>query len=226
MPVFQLTKDIIFPPPEMAEPDGLLAVDGDLSPARLLTAYSVGIFPWYSQGEPILWWSPSPRMVLFPERFHCSRRLARIIRQEVYRVTADTAFEEVISSCADIRLDKGEATWITDEMKEAYIRLFKMGFAHSIECWMGEELAGGLYGVSLDKVFFGESMFSRVTNGSKVALATLADRAEDLGIKMMDCQMKTNHLLSLGAREIPGKTFRALLDTHISTIKPQKKWRL
>ncbi|MDH4318461.1 MAG: leucyl/phenylalanyl-tRNA--protein transferase [Desulfobulbaceae bacterium] len=226
MPVFQLTNDIIFPPPEMAEPDGLLAVDGDLSPARLLTAYSAGIFPWYSQGEPILWWSPSPRMVLFPERFHCSRRLARIIRQKVFRVTADTAFERIISSCADIRLGKGEATWITDEMKEAYIRLFRMGFAHSIECWLGEELAGGLYGVSLDKVFFGESMFSRVSNGSKVALATLADRAGYLGIEMMDCQMRTNHLQSLGAREIPGKTFRALLDTHINTMEPQKKWRL
>ncbi|MDH3348860.1 MAG: leucyl/phenylalanyl-tRNA--protein transferase [Desulfobulbaceae bacterium] len=226
MPVFQLTNDIIFPPPQLAEPDGLLAIDGDLSPARLLTAYSTGIFPWYSAGEPILWWSPTPRLVLFPEKFHLSKRLARTLRQNRFSISADTAFEQVIRCCADTRLKVGEQTWITDEMQEAYILLHKMGFAHSIECWTGNDLVGGLYGVSLDNVFFGESMFSTVSDSSKAALATLARNSKKLGIKMMDCQMTTKHLQSLGAQEITGKSFRNLLDLHISTMTPQKKWRL
>jgi len=226
MPVFQLTDDILFPAPELAEPDGLLAIGGDLSPARLLTAYRQGIFPWYSVGEPILWWSPSPRLVLFPEQFHLPRRLGRTIRKQVFQVTGDTAFADVIASCASLRKESGEGTWITEEMKNAYIHLHDLGFAHSVECWFKGELAGGLYGVCLDRVFFGESMFSRKTDASKVALATLVNHAEDIGIRAIDCQMTTAHLLRFGARELEGGDFQEMLEQFIQTIIPQKKWRL
>ncbi len=226
MPFFQLTDDILFPPPEFAEPDGLLAIGGDLSPPRLITAYRQGIFPWYSEGEPILWWSPAPRLVLFPEQFHLPRRLARTIRKQVFQVTTDTAFADVISSCGSLRKEAGEGTWITEEMKNAYIHLHELGFAHSVECWRKGELAGGLYGVCLDRVFFGESMFSRKTDASKVALAALVRHAEDMGIRAIDCQMSTAHLLRFGSREIDREEFHEILEQFIQTIAPQKKWRL
>ena len=226
MPFFQLTDDILFPAPEFAEPDGLLAIGGDLSHPRLITAYRQGIFPWYSDGEPILWWSPAPRLVLFPEQFHLPRRLARTIRKQVFQVTADTAFADVIASCGSLRKESGEGTWITEEMKDAYIHLHELGFAHSIECWCKGELAGGLYGVCLDRVFFGESMFSRKTDASKVALATLVRHAEDIGIRAIDCQMSTAHLLRFGSREIDREEFQEILEQFIQTITPQKKWRL
>ena len=226
MPVFQLTDDIIFPPVEYAEPDGLLAIGGDLSLSRLLTAYRQGIFPWYSEGEPLLWWSPAPRLVLFPENYHLPRRLARTIRQKKFQVTADTAFAEVITACGKLRRESGEGTWITDDMIAAYTLLHTRGFAHSIECWLENALVGGLYGICLDRVFFGESMFSRKTDASKVALATLVHHAEQLNIRMIDCQMTTQHLLRFGSKEVGRNDFQDLLEQFIQNMMPQKKWRL
>ncbi len=226
MPVFQLTNDIIFPAPDFAEPDGLLAIGGDLSAPRLITAYRQGIFPWYSEGDPILWWSPAPRLVLLPEQFHLPRRLARTIRKQLFQVSADTAFAEVISSCVSLRKESGEGTWINEEMKNEYINLYEMGFAHSVECWFEGQLAGGLYGVCLDRVFFGESMFSRKTDASKIGLATLVRYAQEIGIRAIDCQMSTAHLLRFGSREIEREEFQEILERFIQTIVPQKKWRL
>ncbi len=226
MPVFQLTDDILFPAPEFAEPDGLLAVDGDLSAPRLIAAYRQGIFPWYSEGEPILWWSPAPRLVLFPEQFHLPRRLGRTIRKKTFQVTADTAFAEVITACGSLRRQTGEGTWITEAMKKAYIHLHHLGFAHSIECWQKGKLAGGLYGVCLDRVFFGESMFSARTDASKVALAALVNLSENIGIRAIDCQMSTAHLLRFGSRELERQEFQEMLEQFIQIIVPQKKWRL
>ncbi|MCP3887286.1 MAG: leucyl/phenylalanyl-tRNA--protein transferase [Desulfobulbaceae bacterium] len=226
MPVFRLPDDLLFPSPELAEPDGLLAIGGDLSPERIIMAYASGIFPWYSEGEPLLWWSPAPRLVLFPKDFHLPRRLKRTINQNKFRITADTAFEKVISACAQTATRKDKGTWITTEMQQAYIRLHYLGFAHSIECWYNDELAGGLYGICLDNVFFGESMFTKVTDGSKVALATLIKSAKDLGIKLIDCQMTTDHLLSFGAKEISRDLFLEKLDEYVTACAPQKKWRL
>ena len=211
MPVFHLTDAPIFPPPHLAEPEGLLAVGGDLSPARLLAAYRLGIFPWYGPGDPILWWTPDPRLVLFPERMHISRRLARTLRSGRFTVRTDTAFAEVIAACAAPRRD-GDGTWLTPEMRAAYIRLHELGHAHSVECFQNDTLAGGFYGVSLGRVFFGESMFSRERDASKVALAAFAARAPELGIELIDCQVTSGHLLSLGAEEIPRARFQAMLE--------------
>ena len=224
MPVFRLPKEIVFPDPDLAEPDGLLAVGGDLSPARLLAAYQHGIFPWYSGKEPILWWSPAPRLVLFPEEFHLPRSLARTIRRGIFQVSADTAFAEVITACAKMREETG--TWITQEMQAAYIRLHELGFAHSIECRIDGELVGGLYGLCLDKMFFGESMFSRKSDASKVALAALVSHARRVGIRAIDCQMTTAHLLRFGSRELNREDFHSLLDQLIRRIEPQECWRL
>lgn len=226
MPVFQLSRAVAFPPPALAEPDGLLAVGGDLSPPRLLAAYHQGIFPWYAEGDPILWWSPAPRLVLFPEEFHLSRRLARLIRQRPFTLSADLAFRQVMENCAALRNPSRSATWINPEMVEAYCRLHHLGFAHSIECWQGSLLAGGLYGVALGGVFFGESMFSAVNSASKVALHTLVTHAPAAGIRLVDCQMRTMHLVSMGAREIPREEFLQLLQQLVPPAAPQKKWRL
>lgn len=234
MPVFRLNEEPIFPPPHLAEPKGLLAVGGDLSPRRLLAAYRRGIFPWYGPEDPILWWTTDPRLVLFPEEMHVSRRLARVLRSGRFTVTADTAFAEVIAACAGPRRarDGGEdnGTWLVPEMREAYTRLFAMGHAHSVECWTagaaGPELAGGLYGVALDRVFFGESMFSWKTDASKAALATLCANADRLRIRLIDCQATSRHLLSLGAREIPRRDFNALLGALIRRGRAQEAWRL
>ena len=226
MPLFQLGRDMTFPPPELAEPDGLLAIGGDLSVPRLVAAYQQGIFPWYSEGEPILWWSPVPRLVLFPEQFHLPRRLARTIRQQVFTVTADTVFSDVITACSSPRRESGEGTWITDAMKKAYIHLHERGFAHSVECWRDGELAGGLYGVCLDRIFFGESMFTRTTDASKVALAALVRQTTKIDIQAIDCQMTTTHLLRFGSRELNRQEFQKLLNQCIEHIAPQEKWRL
>jgi leucyl/phenylalanyl-tRNA--protein transferase len=226
MPIFRLPDEIIFPDPQLAEPDGLLAVGGDLAPARILAAYSQGIFPWYSEGEPILWWSPVPRLLLFPEEFHLPKRLARTIRKKVFEVRADTAFAEVISACASVRRDAGDGTWITEEMLEAYIYLHELGFAHSVETWFEGELVGGLYGIGLDRFFFGESMFSRKNDASKVALAALMQNAERLNIRAIDCQMTTSHLLRFGSREINREEFDELLEQFIQKIVPQQPWQL
>lgn len=224
MPVFQLSDSLLFPPPALAREDGLLAVGGDLSVERLLLAYRQGIFPWYSPGEPILWWSPNPRLVLFPEEFHLSKRLGRTIRQQVFSLTFDTDFSGVINQCANLRLDEGEGTWLDEAMIRAYCKLHELGHAHSVECWQEGELVGGLYGVSLGAAFFGESMFSLVRDSSKVALAGLVERLKGWNFELIDCQVGTGHLQRLGAREIPGEEFSSRLAQAVAKPGRQGKW--
>jgi len=195
----------------LAEPDGLLAAGGDLSPERLLNAYRNGIFPWYSDGQPILWWSPNPRTVLYPEQPKVSRSLRKVLRQERFELSYDRAFERVIAACAAPRSEKA-GTWITDAMMHAYTKLHRLGHAHSIECWLDGELVGGLYGVSIGRVFFGESMFSRARDASKVAFVQLARQLADWQFGLIDCQVYSSHLASLGARSIPRKLFLEQLD--------------
>ncbi len=208
MPVYQLLPEVsLFPPTEEAEDDGLLAVGGDLSKERLLAAYSKGIFPWYEVGQPILWWSPDPRLVLTPETLKISRSLRKVLRKQQFEIRFDTAFEKVIKACADVRTEQGEGTWIIPEMQQAYTELHQDGFAHSVESWLDGELVGGLYGISLGQCFFGESMFSTRNDSSKVALVALVEFSREVGIRMIDCQMTTPHLLSLGASEIQRKEF-------------------
>ena len=211
MPVFRLTDELIFPDPRWATREGLLAVGGDLSPERLLLAYRTGIFPWYGENEPILWWSPNPRCVLFPQDIYVSRRLERVIRQRRFRLTCNQAFARVVSACADVRAQKGEQTWLIAEMREAYQELHELGFAHSVEAWEGDELVGGLYGVALGKFFFGESMFHRRTNASKVILAQLVRYLDREEFILLDCQVPNPHLASMGARDIPRDDFLELL---------------
>lgn len=215
MAIFQLNDTCIFPNPELAEKNGLLAIGGDLSVKRLLSAYSQGIFPWYSEGDPPLWWSTNPRLVLFPDEFHVSRRLLRTLRNTDFQTSINRDFAAVIHSCADVRMKSHEGTWLNSAMQEAYIELHHAGYAHSVECWLHDELVGGLYGVQLGGIFFGESMFTRKSDASKVALVTLVSHVQKQNIQVIDCQMTTEHLLSFGAREISGSTFRHLLDKHI-----------
>jgi leucyl/phenylalanyl-tRNA--protein transferase len=202
MPVYLLTDDLIFPPVHLATPEGLLAVGGDLSPERLLLAYQSGIFPWYSEDEPILWWSPDPRLVLYPDELKISRSLRKTIRSGRFRVTMDTSFPQVIQSCGRTRVKNGQGTWITAEMEKAYIRLHRLGYGHSVEVWYGHDLVGGLYGISLGRCFFGESMFSTMNDASKVALVSLRNFIKCNEFEFIDCQMPTDHLIRLGAREI------------------------
>lgn len=214
-----------FPPVENAlrEPNGLLAVGGDLSPQRLLEAYSKGIFPWFNADEPILWWSPNPRMVLFPEEIKISRSLRKTLKKDHYQIRTDDSFTQVMHACASSR--KGQTgTWIHPEMIAAYTALHDMGLAHCVETWMDGELVGGLYGVALGQVFFGESMFSRVSDASKIALVHLAKQLQRWEFGLIDCQVKTGHLTSLGAREIPRSEFSQQLDRLIADTKPGKKW--
>ena len=226
MPVFQLSDSIIFPPPHLAREDGLLAIGGDLSTERLLLAYQMGIFPWYSEGDPILWWSPVPRLILEPAEFHLSRRLARELRKGTFQFTMDQRFREVITSCAAPRTKQNGSTWINREMIEAYCRLHELGYAHSVECWRDGTLAGGLYGVAMGGVFFGESMFSRVSNSSKAALAVLARKLAEWRFEFIDCQMKTAHLVSLGAKEIGGGEFFKRLQDAVLKTDQRGKWHL
>ena len=207
-----ITGNAPFPPAAQAlrSPSGLLAAGGDLSAPRLLEAYRHGIFPWFSAGEPILWWSPDPRMVLIPGEFRISRSLARVLRNMSYEVRCDTAFERVMRSCAAPR-GKHNGTWISEDMIAAYCALHETGHAHSVEVWIGGRLAGGLYGVAIGRMFYGESMFSHASNASKIALAHLARQLERWQFEMIDCQMNTAHLASLGAREIPRSEFIARL---------------
>jgi leucyl/phenylalanyl-tRNA--protein transferase len=204
-----------FPSPHQAEtdPDGLLAVGGDLTPQRLINAYRHGIFPWYSEDQPILWWSPNPRTVLFPEKLKISRSLRKSLRNRPYRVTFDQAFGDVIEACRAPRKDDG-GTWITDAMKTAYLRLHQLGYGHSVEVWHDSELLGGLYGVAIGQVFFGESMFSRESDASKIALVHLADHLMERGYRLIDCQVHSDHLISLGAEEIPRSQFCDCLDRY------------
>lgn len=205
------------------EPNGLLAAGGDLSPQRLLEAYSKGIFPWFNEGEPILWWSPDPRMVLFPNELKISRSLRRTLKKDHYQIRADSSFSQVMHACASPR--KGQAgTWIHPEMIAAYTALHEMGLAHCVETWMDGELVGGLYGVALGKVFFGESMFSRVPDASKIAFAHLVKQLQCQEFGLIDCQVKTSHLASLGAREISRQEFSQKLDTLITELTPGSQW--
>jgi leucyl/phenylalanyl-tRNA---protein transferase len=207
MPVFSLSDKLAFPPPHLATQEGLLAVGGDLSPERLILAYKNGIFPWYNPGEPILWWSPDPRLVLFPAELHVSHSLRRLLRKRKFQVTFNTRFREVIAACAKAERQTGKGTWITSEMESAYIRLNDLGYAHSVEAWHDGRLVGGLYGVAIGRFFFGESMFTKTSNASKVAFVTLVKRLQDLEFNLIDCQVYTRHLVSFGAREIPRKEF-------------------
>jgi leucyl/phenylalanyl-tRNA---protein transferase len=210
MPVYRLAEAILFPPVQNAAPGGLLAVGGDLSPERLLAAYREGIFPWYSDGDPILWWSPDPRFVLLPDELRISRSMRQFLKKGLVRITFDRAFRRVISACRRPRPGQG-GTWITPEMREAYCLLHDLGYAHSVEVWQGDVLAGGLYGISLGHAFFGESMFSAAANASKSALITLVSHLKERGFELIDCQVETAHLAGLGARPIPRRDFRALL---------------
>jgi len=208
-----LTDNDPFPPVSRAlrSPNGLLAAGGDLSASRLLDAYRNGIFPWFNPGEPILWWSPDPRMVLIPAEFRISRSLARLLRNSAYEVRTDTAFEAVMRACAAPRDRHHGGTWIGEDMIAAYCALHQLGYAHSVEVWMEDKLVGGLYGVSIGRMFYGESMFSRVSNASKIALAHLARQLGRWQFGMIDCQMNTPHLASLGAREVSRSEFIARL---------------
>jgi len=210
-----LVVTVEFPDPSTANEDGLLAVGGDLEPETLLSAYSRGIFPWFSEGDPILWWSPDPRMVLFADDFYCNSRLARRLKQQKYRFSWDEAFDVVIQACAEIPRRGESGTWIIPEMLTAYRRLHELGHAHSVEVWEGDELIGGLYGVLLNSVFFAESMFSRKTDGSKMALARVVERAREEGWKLIDCQFHTGHLDRLGAKEITRTAFLATIKQSI-----------
>ena len=220
-----LTPETPFPPlgTALTHPNGLLAAGGDLSPKRLIAAYRCGIFPWFNEGDPILWWSPDPRMVLFTPELKISRSLRKTLKKANYTIRADSAFNQVVRACAEPRKER-PGTWIHDEMIAAYTALHEMGLAHSIETWMEGELVGGLYGVAQGKMFFGESMFSRTTDASKVAFVHLVRHLERRGFKMIDCQMKTAHLASFGAREISRKEFSLKLKELVNYPERVDKW--
>ena len=231
MPVYLLGPDIVFPPVEKAE-HGLLAVGGDLSCERLLHAYASGIFPWYSEGEPILWHSPDPRFVLTHETFRVPKSLARVIRSGRYRVTMDAAFEDVVEACASTPRGGQQGTWITEDMKTAYTELHRKGFAHSVEAWRpgkpgkDAELVGGLYGVSIGTAYFGESMFSRASDASKVAFVALVRQLLAWDITLIDCQIETDHLSRFGATSWPRERYLAALTDAVHRPTRQGRWRL
>jgi len=225
MPIYRLTEEIVFPPPDHADPSGLLAVGGDLSSERLLEAYRQGIFPWYSDDQPLLWWSPDPRLILQLSEFRLSRSLRRTLRKGIFDVTFDRAFDEVIKACASVPRRGQRGTWITEEMQEAYVRLYGLGFAHSIESWFEGKLVGGLYGVSLGRCFFGESMFHFKRDASKVALAILVEKLKHWDFDFIDAQMTTDHMLSLGAEEISRRLFLKRLQAALRYPTKKGKWR-
>ncbi len=210
MPVYWLTKELIFPPAEGAE-EGVVAIGGDLSAERLLLAYRSGIFPWYSQGEPVLWWSPDPRFILFPEELKISTSMRQLLRKNVFEVTYNKAFSEVIKKCAVAERKGQDGTWITGDMKQAYIDLHKKGYAHSVEVWDKDELVGGLYGVVLGKCFFGESMFHTANNASKYGFITFVQKLQKEGFVIVDCQVHTRLLESLGARYLERNKFLEII---------------
>ncbi len=214
-----------FPPIDTAlvEPNGLLAAGGDLSAGRLIAAYRQGIFPWYSTGQPILWWSPDPRMVLFVEEFRVARSLRKLVAQRRFDIRVDSAFRRVIEACAEPRADDG-GTWITPAMVDAYGELHRLGYAHSVEAWQGDALAGGLYGVAIGRMFFGESMFARVPNASKVALVHLIDVLKRRAMPMIDCQQQTEHLARFGARPISRREFAERLARLVNSTQPAEPW--
>ena len=210
MSLWVLDKELMFPPVETAEPDGLLAIGGDLSPQRLLLAYRSGIFPWY-EGEHILWWCPHPRFVLFPGKLKENRTMKRLINKNGFEFSTNKAFKDVIHNCKQIMRPGQEGTWITDEVEKAYIKMYELGYAHSAEVWKDGELAGGVYGLKLGNVFFGESMFSKITNASRFAFVKYIQQLKEEGIELIDCQVYTEYLESFGARMIDRKKFIQLL---------------
>jgi leucyl/phenylalanyl-tRNA---protein transferase len=211
MSIFALDNNLVFPPVHLSEPDGLLAIGGDLIPERLLLAYKSGIFPWY-EGEYILWWSPDPRCVLFPNELKISHSMRQLLKKNTFEFTINAAFNEVIKACKQIGRKSQASTWITDEVEKAFVHMHTLGYAHSAEVWQNGELAGGLYGLRMGKAFFGESMFSNVSNASKYAFIKYVQQLQSEGVELIDCQVHTTHLESLGARMIPRQDFLDLLD--------------
>ncbi|MBU8849196.1 MAG: leucyl/phenylalanyl-tRNA--protein transferase [Desulfobacterales bacterium] len=224
MPLFRLSKKLDFPPAWLSRSDGLLCVGGDLSPKRLLIAYANGIFPWFLKDEPILWWSPDPRLVLFPKDINISKSLNKKIRQNLFKVTIDNAFERTIISCAGPRKNGAKGTWLVDEMIDSYIKLHKLGHAHSIETWRDSRLVGGLYGVCLGGSFFGESMFSFENDTSKIALVAIANYLEKYDFDLIDCQVTTNHLLNMGAIEITRNSFLNIINKSVKRKDIKNIW--
>ena len=219
-------SDLRFPPVEQASPDGLLAVGGDLQPERLLEAYRHGIFPWYNDDQPILWWSPDPRTVLFPDKLHISRSLKRSLRPGIFSVTLDRCFRDVMQHCAGPRPQYPDGgTWITAEMLEAYTRLHELGYAHSVETWQEGQLVGGLYGVALGGAFFAESMFTRASDASKVALVSLVRQLEAWGFRLIDCQQSSSHVMAFGAEDIPRRNFLDHLTAALAMTERRGRWQ-
>ena len=226
MPVYQLPDEIAFPDPSEAEPDGLLGVGGDLSPERVLTAYAMGIFPWPHEGWPLLWFSPDPRMLLFPAELKLQRSLRQAIRKDRFEITLDTDFQRVIEHCRNVPRAGQDGTWITDDMIEAYVRLHELGFAHSVEARFDGKLAGGLYGISLGGAFFGESMFALEPDASKVAFATFVTQLKAWDFDFVDAQVHTPHLERFGARMLPRPLYLELLQTVLETTTRRGPWLL
>ena len=219
-------SDLRFPPVDLSDPDGLLAVGGDLRPERLLEAYRHGIFPWYSDDQPILWWSPDPRTVLFPDKLHISRSLKRSLRPGIFTVTLDTCFNDVMQHCAGPRPQYPDGgTWITAEMLEAYTRLHELGYAHSVETWKERQLVGGLYGVALGGAFFAESMFTHVPDASKVALVSLVRQLQAWEFRIIDCQQASPHVMRFGAEEIPRRDFLDRLTAALTLPERRGRWQ-
>ncbi len=212
--MYYLTTHLFFPPVSQANPDGILAIGGDLSSERLILAYKSGIFPWFEDGEPIIWWSPNPRMVLFLDELVVSKSMRNVLNRNSFKVTFNENFREVISSCQKVRRNGQNGTWITNEMIEAYCKLHQLGIAKSVEVWQNDDLIGGLYGVDLGHVFCGESMFSKVSNASKIALIALVNQLKAENYKLLDCQVYNNHLASLGCREIDRVEFIEILKSN------------
>lgn len=223
-PYFDETAFFQFPSVSRASPDGVVAMEGNLSPGMLLSAYRQGIFPWYSEGEPILWWSPNPRMVLFPEKIHISKSMSRSFKRERFSFSMDNQFREVVNSCSGILRKHEDGTWIIQEMKDAYTHLHELGWGHSVEVWEDNELVGGLYGLSMGSVFFGESMFSKKTDASKAAFIILAQTLGGLGFTMIDCQLYTPHLESLGAVKISRNEYIRLLNNGLEAKTRRGNW--
>jgi leucyl/phenylalanyl-tRNA--protein transferase len=224
MSYYFLDEQLYFPPVSRASSEGIVAIGGDLSEERLLLAYQSGIFPWFSEGEPIIWWSPDPRFVLYPSQIKVSKSMQQLFRKQVFEVTFDKDFEQVILNCKEIKRKGQRGTWITDEMVEAYCRLHRKGFAHSVEVWQEHTLVGGLYGLSLGNCFFGESMFTKVSNASKYGFITLTKRLEQKGFSFIDCQVHTEHLESLGATFISRKNFLHQLQEALKQTTLQGDW--
>ena len=224
MTIYKLSDDLIFPDPSQAEDEGLLAVGGDLRLERILLAYSMGIFPWYSDGQPLLWWSPNPRAILIPDQVHISKSLRRTLKSRKFSLRFDSRFEDVIRNCSNAKRDGQPGTWITEDMIEAYCGLHKTGFAHSVEAYRERELVGGLYGISLGKAFFGESMFSHQADASKIALVTLAKLAGNLNFDFIDCQLPTEHLSSMGAVDISRDEYLLKLGFALSSHTFRGNW--